>query len=75
MEKEIKHYVQSLNHNINWLTMITIEIDKFLIDHEYIDFFMQIYRQRRKDNSSTSYSQKMIIPRLPPFEKMALSQF
>ena len=32
MEKETKHYVESLNHDTNWLKMITIEIDKFLIN-------------------------------------------
>ena len=74
MEKEIKHYVQSLNHNINWLTMITIEIDKFLIDHEYINLFMLIYMQWIKDEGSTSSFRILIIPRLPRFEKLDLSQ-
>ena len=45
MEKENKHYMESLNHDPNWLDMITIEIDKFLIDREYVNFFMQIYMQ------------------------------
>ena len=40
MENETKHYVESLNHNTNWLKTITTEIDKFLIDRGYIDFFM-----------------------------------
>ena len=73
-EKEDKHYVEYLNHNQNWLRKITIEIDKFLIDREYIDLFMQIYFQWSKGNSSTSYFQKLIIPRLHRFEKMAFSQ-
>ena len=30
IEKDTKHYVESLNHNTNWLKTITIEIDKFL---------------------------------------------
>ena len=34
MEKETKNYLESLNHNPNWLKMITIEIDNFLIKHE-----------------------------------------
>ena len=34
MEKETKNYVESLNHNPNWLKMITIEIDKLMIDCE-----------------------------------------
>ena len=40
MEKETKHYAESLNHDTNLLMMITIGIDKLLIDREYIDFFM-----------------------------------
>ena len=67
MDKETKHYVESLNQNHNWLKKITIEIDKFLIDHEYIEFFMQMCMQLRKDNGSTSSFQKLIIPRLPCF--------
>ena len=43
MEKETKHYVEYLNHNPNWLETITIEVDKFLIKREYIDFFMQMH--------------------------------
>ena len=31
MEKETKNYMEYLNHDTNWLKMITIEIDKFLI--------------------------------------------
>ena len=45
MEKENKNYLESLNHDTNWLKTITIEIDKFLINREYINFFMQIYTQ------------------------------
>ena len=75
MEKETKNYVEYLNHNPKQLKTITTEIDKFLIDHEYIDLFMQIYRQRRKDNGSTSSSQTLIIPRLNHCEKQDLLQF
>ena len=53
MEKETKHYVESLNHDPNWLKKISIEIDKFLINSEYIDFFMQIYMQWSRENGST----------------------
>ena len=74
MEKENKHYVQSLNHNPNWLNTITIEINKFLIDHEYINFFMQMYMQLSKDESSTSSYRTLIITHLPRFEKLDLSQ-
>ena len=45
MEKDNKHYMKSLNQDPNWLDMITIEIDKFLIDPEYINFFMRMYMQ------------------------------
>ena len=53
MEKETKNYVKYINHNPNWLKMITIEIDKFMIDIEYINLFMQMYMQWIKDNGST----------------------
>ena len=61
MEKETKHYVESLNHDPNWLKMVTIEIDKLLINREYINFFMQIYIQCIKDRRSNSSSQTLII--------------
>ena len=34
MAKETQHYVEYLNNNPNWLKTITIEIAKFLKDHE-----------------------------------------
>ena len=74
MEKETKHYVESLNQNNNGLKTFTIEIDKFLIDHEYIIFFAQMYMQWRKNYGSTSSFQKLIIPCLPLFEGLDLSQ-
>ena len=70
MEKETKNYVEYLNHDTNWLKTITIEIDRFLINRKYIDFFMQMYMQWSKDNGSTSSFRKLIIPRLPSFEKL-----
>ena len=75
MEKETKHYVESLTHDPNWLKKITIEIDKFLIDREYINFFIQMYMQCNKDDGYTSSLQTLIIPRLTRFEKLALSKF
>ena len=45
MENETKHYVESLNHDPNWLNTITIGIDKLLIDSKYIKFFIQMYIQ------------------------------
>ena len=38
MENETKHYVESLNYDPNWLKKISIEIDNFLINREYINF-------------------------------------
>ena len=67
MEKETKHYVESLNHNPNWLKTITIEIDEFLINHEQNNFFMLMFMQSMKDNGSTSSSRKFIIPLLLRF--------
>ena len=75
MEKGTKHYVESLNHDPNWLKKITIEIDEFLIYLEYINFFMEIYMQWMKDEGSNSPSQTLIIPRLPRLRKLTLSQF
>ena len=75
MEKDTKQYVESLNHDPNWLKTIIIEIFKFLIDHEYINFFVQIYMQWNKDDGYTSSSLAFIIPCLPRFEKLDLSQF
>ena len=75
MEKETKHYVLSLNHDPNWLKTIIIEIDKFLIDRVYIDFFMQMYMQWSKDNGSNSSFPKLIIPRLPRFVKTNFATF
>ena len=45
MKKEIKSYVDSINHDPNWLKKIIIEIDKLLINPEYINFFTQVYMQ------------------------------
>ena len=75
IEKDTKHYVESLNHDSNWLKSITIEIDNFLIDREYIVFFIQMYIQRSKEDNSTTSTQTFIIPRLPHFEKLGLLQF
>ena len=50
MEKETKHYVEYLNHDPNRSRKISIEIDKFLINCEYIEFFIHMYMQWSKDN-------------------------
>ena len=38
MEKETKNYVKYINHNPNWLKMITIEIDEFMIDIDTLTY-------------------------------------
>ena len=52
MEKETKQYMESLNHDPNWLKTITNEIDEFLINSEYINFFIIMFMQCSKDNVS-----------------------
>ena len=75
MENEIIHYIDSLNHDLQWVRIITNDFNKLLVDREYIEFFMQIYMQWSSDNSYTSSNQKLIIECLPHFEKLALSLF
>ena len=74
MEKETKHYVESINHVTNWLNTITIDIDTFLVYREYMNFFMKIYMKWSKGDGSTSSSKILIIPSLPCFDKLALTQ-
>ena len=45
MEKETKNYVEYLNHDLNWLKTISIEMDRVMINCEYIELFIQIYMQ------------------------------
>ena len=66
--------MESLNHDPKWLKTITIEIYKFLINHEYINLFIIMYIQWSKDDGSTSSSRTLIIPLLPHFEKLVLSK-
>ena len=75
MKNEIRHYVESLNHDPQWVRIIRDDINKLLVNRGYIDFFIQIYMQWRKENGYTSSNQKLIIECLPNFEKLALSQF
>ena len=56
MEKETKLYVECINHDLNCLKTINIEIDKFFIDCEYINFFVQIYMQWSKYDGCNSSS-------------------
>ena len=66
MENEIQHYIDSLNHNPQWVGRMMNDINKLLVNREYIESFMQIYMKWNSDNS---------IECLPNFEKLALSQF
>ena len=74
MENEIRHYIESLNHDPQWVRRVTNDISKLLVDREYIDFFMNIYIQWGKKNGYNSSNQKLIIECLPHFEKLAFSQ-
>ena len=42
MENEIRHYIDSLNHDLQWVMRITNDLYKLLVNHEYIDFFIYI---------------------------------
>ena len=66
MENEIRQYIDYLNHNPIRVRIITNDIIKLLVNHEYIDFFMQISMRWSSDN---------IIECLPHYEKMALLLF
>ena len=39
----IGQYIDSLKHDTFWLGRITNDINKLLVNREYIDFFIQIY--------------------------------
>ena len=56
MENETKQYVEYINNNHNWLKKIIIEFYQFLIDHEHINFLMQMYMKWSKDDGSFSSS-------------------
>ena len=66
MAYDIRHYIHCLQHDPSWVGRINNDINKLLVNHEYIDFFIQIYEQWSSDNS---------IKCLPHFEKMTLSKF
>ena len=63
MAYDIRHYIDRLQHNPFWVGRIKNDINKLLVNREYIDFFIQIYEQWSSYNS---------IKCLPHFEKMAL---
>ena len=51
MEYDIRHYIHCLKHNNYWVGGIKNDINKLLVNREYIDFFIQIYEQWSSDNS------------------------
>ena len=66
MTFDIGQYIDSLKQDPLGLGRITNDINKLLVNREYIELFIQIYIQWSSDNS---------IECLPYFEKMALSEF
>ena len=63
---DFRQYIDCLQHHPFWVGIIKNDINKLLVNCEYIDFFIQIYEQWSSENR---------IKCLPHFEKMALSQF
>ena len=43
MKNEMRQYIDSLNHDPQWVRRIMNDINKLPVKREYIDFFMQIY--------------------------------
>ena len=66
MAYDIRNYIHCLQHNHSWVGRIKNDINKLLVNREYIDFFIQTYEQ---------WSTYKSIKCLPYFEKMALSLF
>ena len=66
MPYDITQYIDCLTYDPSWVGRIKNDINKILVNREYIDFFIRIYEQWRTYNRMKCLSQ---------FEKMALSQF
>ena len=66
MSYDIRHYINCLQHDQFWVQRIHNDINKLLVNREYIDFFIRIYEKCRTYNRMKC---------LPHFEKMTLSQF
>ena len=45
MANDIRQYVDCLKHDPSWVGRIDNDINKLLVNREYIDFFIQIYIQ------------------------------
>ena len=51
MAYDIRQYIDSLKHDPLWVWRITNDINKLLVNREYIDFFIKINIQWSTDNS------------------------
>ena len=51
MTYDIRQYIDRLKHDLSWVGRIKNDINKLLFNHEYIDFFIQIYEQWSSYNS------------------------
>ena len=45
MAYDIRQYIDSIKHDPFWVGRIKNDINKLLVNREYIDFLIQIYRQ------------------------------
>ena len=45
MAYDIRQYIDCLQHDHFWVGRIKNDINKLLVNHEYINFFIQIYIQ------------------------------
>ena len=43
MAYDIRHYIHFLQHNRSWVGIVKNDINKLLVNRDYIDFFIQIY--------------------------------
>ena len=51
MSFDIRQYIDCLQHDTSWVGIVQNDINKLLFNHEYIDFFIQIYEQWSSYNS------------------------
>ena len=74
-KKNIQKYIKVLSHNSKWLSSVCEDINRLLMERDYIKFFIDMYMQWVGDDGSLSVSHKLDIQRLPRFESFAFSQF
>ena len=51
MAYDIRQYIDCLKHDPFWVGIIKNDINKLLVNREYIDLFIQIYEQCSSDDS------------------------